>query len=97
MASSACAASATNISHSAALRPASVAQRFSWAAHIFKARRSLLALRSNSAGQADRILEPLTLAVRRTPSAQREILWKYRLTVKISENRIEFKNSDYYV
>ncbi len=54
-ASSACAASATSY-HSCSAAPLSWPSAFSWAAHIFKAGRSLLALGSNSAVKRTRIL-----------------------------------------
>ena len=55
LASSACAASATSY-HYCSAAPLSWPSAFSWAAHIFKAGRSLLAFGSNSAVKRTRIL-----------------------------------------
>ncbi len=54
-ASSACAASATS-HHSCSAAPLPWPSAFSWAAHVFKAGRSLLAFGSNSAVKRTRIL-----------------------------------------
>jgi hypothetical protein len=55
LASSACAASATSY-HSCSAAPLPWPSAFSWAAHVFKAGRSLLAFGSNSAVKRTRIL-----------------------------------------
>ena len=62
LASSACAARATSY-HSCSAAPLSWPSGFSWAAHIFKPGRSLLAFGSNSAVKRT-ASPPLTLAVR---------------------------------
>ena len=62
LAASACQSSATSY-HSCSAAPLSWPSAFSWAAHVFKAGRSLLAFGSNSAVKRT-ASPPLTLAVR---------------------------------